>query len=430
MDVSEYIEAVTGQMRCKRARAMVAKELSAHIEDQTEDYLSQGMSAEEAAGEAVRQMGDAVEVGTEMDRIHRPGVDRHTLIMIAVLSLAAFFLQTVVIFAIRGAGMATGLRAKEIPLQLLVGVLLMVAILFVDYTILAKCPMVLWIALLILPILCAWSNFSLFPVIHFSGEKRMVMYLLIGLLLPAYAGLICHYRTKGWKGLAACALWLFATVFIYREAIEQTSLPFFIGFAGLLMLSYALGKGWFGISKVWSVASLWIGSLVPAVFWVFCISNPEYVLARLKALIFAALNAKGNGYITYNMREGLENLSLWGPGASWVDKPTESAMSFFIVMNKMGIIPGILILAAILLLFLYMVKGISKQKNVLGSLLGMACVLGLALPALGHILSCLTLMPYTDLFIPFLYPGWVANLASYTLLGLYLSVYRYKDVVA
>ena len=71
MDASEYIEEVTSQMRCKRARTMVAKELADHIEDQTDAYLREGMPLQQAQAEAVRQMGDAVEVGSRMDARER-----------------------------------------------------------------------------------------------------------------------------------------------------------------------------------------------------------------------------------------------------------------------------------------------------------------------------------------------------------------------
>ena len=48
-DENEYMNAVTSQMRCKKARQTVAAELMIHIEDQTQDFLAQGMSTFDAA---------------------------------------------------------------------------------------------------------------------------------------------------------------------------------------------------------------------------------------------------------------------------------------------------------------------------------------------------------------------------------------------
>lgn len=71
MRMYNYLNIVSEQMRCKRARPAVLKELKDHIEDQKDDYMTAGMTAQEAEEEAVRQMGDPVEVGVSLDRLHR-----------------------------------------------------------------------------------------------------------------------------------------------------------------------------------------------------------------------------------------------------------------------------------------------------------------------------------------------------------------------
>ena len=72
MRKEEYIKTVSEQMRSQMARDMVEKELSDHIDDQAESYEKEGMSEEEAFSRAVLEMGDPVETGIELDRIHRP----------------------------------------------------------------------------------------------------------------------------------------------------------------------------------------------------------------------------------------------------------------------------------------------------------------------------------------------------------------------
>ena len=72
MELNSYLEQLEEQIRNRKAKAEVIEEIRNHIEDQAEFYEKEGMSAEEAIEQAVRQMGDPVEVGIEMDRIHRP----------------------------------------------------------------------------------------------------------------------------------------------------------------------------------------------------------------------------------------------------------------------------------------------------------------------------------------------------------------------
>ena len=67
-----YLEAVQAQIRWKRARPVLVRELEQHLEDQRDSFLQEGNSPEEAERLAVQDMGDPVTVGTELDRVHRP----------------------------------------------------------------------------------------------------------------------------------------------------------------------------------------------------------------------------------------------------------------------------------------------------------------------------------------------------------------------
>ena len=67
-----YLEAVQEQIRWKRARPVLIRELERHLADQRDAFLQEGKSPEEAERLAVRDMGDPVTVGTELDAVHRP----------------------------------------------------------------------------------------------------------------------------------------------------------------------------------------------------------------------------------------------------------------------------------------------------------------------------------------------------------------------
>lgn len=81
---------LTEQIRCKMARGTIEQEINDHIEDQKAEFLSEGMSQTEAEEAAIREMGDPVEVGLEMDRIHRPTMAWGMIALIVGLSLAGY----------------------------------------------------------------------------------------------------------------------------------------------------------------------------------------------------------------------------------------------------------------------------------------------------------------------------------------------------
>ena len=72
MNRREYLKTITEQIRCEKAREGIAKELNGHIEDQKETFLKEGMTETEAEEATIREMGDPVAAGVELDRIHRP----------------------------------------------------------------------------------------------------------------------------------------------------------------------------------------------------------------------------------------------------------------------------------------------------------------------------------------------------------------------
>lgn len=70
--IQDYLTAVTEQIHSKRDAPTVKRELYGHLEEQKEAYMAQGLDAQTAEAEAVRQMGDPVLLGRELDRVHRP----------------------------------------------------------------------------------------------------------------------------------------------------------------------------------------------------------------------------------------------------------------------------------------------------------------------------------------------------------------------
>ena len=87
MKLNEYLETVSEQIRYTKIRSTVTEELKNHILDQAADYEACGAFPEEALERAVREMGDPVETGVALDRIHRPQMNWSILIAIAVLSI-------------------------------------------------------------------------------------------------------------------------------------------------------------------------------------------------------------------------------------------------------------------------------------------------------------------------------------------------------
>ncbi len=109
------------------------EEIRCHIEDQTAAFLSEGMEQAEAEEAAVREMGDPVETGNELNRIHRPRMAWGMIGLIAVLSLAGYLIQNFM----QEKWIDAGEGAWSSPysfVYILAGLAVMMAACFADYT--------------------------------------------------------------------------------------------------------------------------------------------------------------------------------------------------------------------------------------------------------------------------------------------------------
>ena len=205
----EYLELVTAQMRCKKARDMVAEELAVHIEDQTETYLEFGLSAEDAVARAVEQMGDPVEVGTALDRIHRPRIDVRTIAFIALLSVIGMIVQILMLqttLNVVGADHVLGTVSdvSGIIRDGLLGFLIMLAVMFVDYSFLGKHPVVPWIGLIVVMFVVEFND--MIWIGRNLGTTNLSV--ISALMILIFASIVYSYRNKGYKGIILCLFWL------------------------------------------------------------------------------------------------------------------------------------------------------------------------------------------------------------------------------
>ena len=61
MNRTEYLKSLTEQIRNKNAKTLVLEEITAHIEDQKQAYLLDGMGEDEAEEMAVKEMGKSLD---------------------------------------------------------------------------------------------------------------------------------------------------------------------------------------------------------------------------------------------------------------------------------------------------------------------------------------------------------------------------------
>ena len=253
----DYLNKVASQVRVKRARGPLMDELRDHLECQREAYLAEGMDEAEARKCAIADMGDALLVGGELDRVHRPRTQWKG-VLIAVFFIALGLLVQRV-FIPDGAEWIDGTIQGMVAIAAAVLVALLAA---TDYT--------LWIRLA-LPASLVWLfnwairlRFSIGWVVEHLYLPHQLSRILTGFspeclgmtMLPLLALTICRLRGRGWRALLGCALWpvmIVLLAFRYEHMTWANNAILLTACLGIGILLYAVRRGFFRVNrKGWS----------------------------------------------------------------------------------------------------------------------------------------------------------------------------------
>lgn len=432
MELNKYLEKLEQQIRNKKAKAAVTDEIKNHIEDQARFYESDGMTADDAMEEAVKQMGDPVEVGIEMDRIHRPKPCGRLILMAVIMSAAGLLTQYLSFYRFGDELMQYQIvidyAFERQCIYVLMGTVIMLAVFCLDYSMIGKYGKRLGFLLLAaLTVICFYAPY------YNGGHSYMKS--LIYLFIPIYAGILYQNRKRGYYGIASSLLWLAAAYWVGITRIGGgMGITVDMVCICYLMLLAASWNEWFQVNRKTSMIIL-AGILpVTAALGFFARINP-YQLARLRVMLHPEQYAQEAGYQAANAREAVRNLTLFGAGTEKLDQlPSHTLphVQYDFIMLQTASIYGILtatLLIGLLGLFLfYLYRMIHKQKNQLGKMAGYGCTMVLTVEMIRSLLNNFGFFTISTGGLPFFSYGRSHTITIYALLGVIFSIYRYQNL--
>lgn len=429
MKEEKYLQVLTEQIRCKMAREAVEEEIRCHIEDQKAAFMSEGMEAEEAEKAAVREMGDPVRTGNELDKIHCPKMPWLMIGLILVLSAAGYLVRAGIRARIGGDGSQTLSAARDLPaLVLCIG--LMAGICYADYTRIAQRAREL-----MLIILAALGLGKLFFGAMVNGSAQWISLggvsinvpLILFLTVPLYAAVLYRYRGQGYEAVIKGFLWMAPGVWIvWRTPNITMASTLFLAY--LIVLAAAVYKRWFKVAVAKVLAALGtVVVLLPlagcALLW---FTGAEYQKERLVAVFTAD---KGN-WVTSVIKETLKNSSLVGQSASESAEMMEgTVLTEYTLAGTAayyGIAAAVLLAGLMLFLFIRFARVSIRQRNQLGMLMGIGCSAVFLIQAALYLANNAGLI-YVSCYCPFFTGGGSGMVMSYVLMGIMLSIFRYQD---
>lgn len=412
--MEEYLNNLLDQIRCRKAHAAIREELESHISDQIEDNMKAGMTREEAEKAAVCDMGDPVTTGISLDQIHRPKMARQIIVLMAVIMFAG-----VLIHWMMGAPVAC--------MQTISGFCLMFFICHLDYTRIAAIAKVIAAGIILVGI------YALFFGVRFGGNIfvasllwfRISMFSFLMLYVPVYGAILYSYYGEGYKGLVKAALWAVPPLFI---ALMMSSLTLFLILSVCMvsLLVLAVVKKWFQVKQKRVVIGAAI--LVLAITGILQIANAPYQMDRIRN--FLAGDVESN-YVTKVLKNCFSGSILIGKGVEELKTTLPDYNNSFILAYLTGTYGYIIcaaVCAVLVLLIVAIFSIVFRQKNQLGMMMGFGSGMILFTNIAINLLENFGILPTSQTFLPFFSKGGSCMYVCYILMGVILSVYRYKDV--
>lgn len=399
-----YLDTVRDQIRWKRARQPLTRELETHLEEQYADCLAAGMDEAAAEAEAVRQMGDPVQVGQELDRIHRPKPQWKLLLLVGLLAVFGAWLR-----------LYTGFGAARVLFYLVVGFAALFGAYLLDFTFFVRHARLIYIGTLLLSIFSIYYSPMLNSVSHYT-RYLVLLYPLV------YVLFLTTLRGRGWDGLLFAVLGGIPLFAIAAAVPSMAGTALFL-LSGFVTLLTALQLGWFRVSRQKAVWLLCVTAIAGCCL--ICLIYGNALFHRLSVALHPEQDSFGYGYVATRLRELLAQ-------ADWLCLPTKEIpfdqqllfgdyLPALLIIHT-GWLPFLLLCAALLGLLIAAVLGCLRQKNQLGKLISLPIVLTLGIQIL---LSIPGNLGYTFLYIacPFI-DGSFHTVLDMALIGVLLSVFR------
>jgi cell division protein FtsW (lipid II flippase) len=439
--VSDFLVEVCKQIGYKQIHTDISYELQGHIDELMIEYIQNGMSEDEAAEKAVRQMGDPVRIGRQLHKTHRPKAEWSIIALVGVMVLIGGF----ALFSIandKASLMSVDKFSKSYLAYTIIGIGIFVTCYFFDYTKLEKYSLHIFMTTLAFLYGSQWLsntvNGNLYMTI--GGFTFSQVNIVTPFFLISFSGLLnkwAHDDVKNMLKLLGLAL---VAVFMCMLVQLSFASAILLGLGFLVMITTAImSKNFKGKRKSYLLS---IYSCVISVFLlllVYAINSKHYRLKRFLAFLNRKSDPMGVGYIYNVLRKVLASAKLFGRGDGLYANyqgiyklalpEAHTDFIFTYIVSSFGWALGVLLIAVMALTIIRMFLATRDIRSAYGKYVANSVVTVFALQAIASILMNMGFFPVMGISLPFISYGGSNFVMNMALIGLLLGIYRRKDLV-
>lgn len=417
--LNQFLETICQQIRWKKAHNVVSEEIRNHVIDQKTAFMNMGLDEDSAMEEAIKEMGDPVLIGTQLDRTHRPKIEWNIFILTGIMIILGFGIRYLASFE---PGTSSFWLQKSL-VTTLIGFAFMIGAYFIDFTLMGRYPKSIFIGITVLSIL----TLLLSPVV--SGQHLYVQF--VSIISPTImAGIIYNMRSKGYLGIVLSGAFFIIPVLIGLK-IPSMSVVALISLCFLFLITMAIIKGWFKVKKLYGMLLVYIPTLIIVIIGFIRLMLYNNMRERLLNIINP--DPMGSGYVTVRMREMLAGAKLIGKGGLGSNPhmiPTiDTNYILTYLIHRLGWLSFIVVMGVIAFFIIRSFKLCYKQKSILGKLISMAVLVTFTMEVIFYTITNLGLPIMGSLTLPFISYSGMSTIVNMTLFGIMLSVFKSGDIV-
>ena len=430
--VSDFLKITLQQVKYKEVHTYLAQELNDHIELLKEELMDKGMSEEIAYQEAIKQMGNPKALGKNLDEIHKPKIEWSVVIMLTAIIAIGITVVTSVFKNCLSYLSISSIYKYYIYIGM--GIIVFLALYYMDYRKLEKKSGYLFIIASIIMLMILTKG------INVNGSRRwlhigpiIISYnIAIPLFIISYVGFIKKWENQGIKGyLLLIVTGAFSVIINMLMNTEQG--VFITSIFLYSFITYIMSKSFKGNRK--KVGRAVCGGIILMLgIGIYNIICKPWKMDRLLGWINPDRDPQGTGYVYKTIRYILNGATYFGKGdeisiyAEQYLPNSQNDYIFTYIIGTMGyfVAGGIVLLVGILIIRCF--NSIKLVRDEYGKMVLKAITVYFLIQYAMGFLGGIGLAPVATT-IPFISYSGVKIVYDLGLMGLFLGVYRRKDII-
>ncbi len=439
--ISEFLRQVCHQIKYKKIHRDISKELLGHIDEIKDEYIENGMTEEEAIKRAVKQMGNPIDIGKDLNKTHKPKTEWSIVLLITMMILVG---GGVLISIARDTASSISMSQflKSYLVYTFLGIMICLACYFSDYTKLEKYSLHIFVATIIFLFIGKWFSNTIngIPYIVIGPISFRPVSTAIPLFLISFPGLLTRWKIDNAKDMLK--LFVLTVLAIYMCLMQPSLVSAMLlgcGFLSIFTIAM-MNKKFKGKRKklFFLIYGSAIGGLGLILF--LRIIHSPYILKRLYSFFNPKQDPLGQGYIYLTMQKILSGARLFGKGdglyinhqsigGKFALPMINSEFVFTYIVSAFGWIAGIVVILISLLTILRMFLAIERIYSTYGKYVAASIVTVFSLQIIGNILMNLGIFPLMGISLPLISYGGSDCITNMALIGFMLGIYRRKDLI-